>query len=112
MHNVIKVFEKAIHQKLYEYHSEGYETVYNGLILLPQEDINAAAGIIQLYEKILKSKKIPPLLESLITLKITIRKHLFQFPTILTLMNSIWDRWDLISRSQYLREKFKYPFKH
>lgn len=69
VHNVIKVFEKAIHQKLYEYHSEGYETVYNGLILLPQEDINAAAGIIQLYEKILKSKKIPPLLKSLITLK-------------------------------------------
>ncbi len=67
--NVINVFEKAIHQKLYEYHTEGYETVYNGLILLPQEDINAAEGIIQLYEKILKSKKIPPLLESLITLK-------------------------------------------
>ncbi|MDP9955044.1 hypothetical protein J2X97_000681 [Epilithonimonas hungarica] len=69
VYNIVNVFEKAIHQKLYEYHSEGYETIYNGLILLPEEDINAAAGIIQLYEKILKSKKTPPLLESLITLK-------------------------------------------
>jgi hypothetical protein len=66
---VRNVFEKAIHQKLYEYYSEGYETVYNGLILIPKEEMNAADGIIQLYEKILKSKKIPPLLELLITLK-------------------------------------------
>lgn len=66
---VCNVFEKATHQKLYEYYSEGYETVYNGLILIPKEEMNVADGIIQLYEKILKSRKIPPLLELLITLK-------------------------------------------
>lgn len=69
IHYVRNVFEKAIQERLYEYYSEGYETVYNGLILIPKEEMNAADGIIQLYEKILKSKKIPPLLELLITLK-------------------------------------------
>lgn len=74
VYNVGNVFEKAIGQKLHEYRSEGYETIYNGLILIPKEDMNAAEGIIQLYEKILKSKKTPPLLESLITLNNNIEK--------------------------------------
>ncbi|MDM1556108.1 AAA family ATPase [Chryseobacterium indologenes] len=69
VNNVVNVFEKATSQKLHEYRSEGYETIYNGLILIPKEDINAADGIIKLYEKILKSKKTPSLLEALITIK-------------------------------------------
>jgi hypothetical protein len=69
IHNVNNVFERAINQKLTEYHSEGYETIFNAVVLLPLEDMNAAIGIIQLYEKILKNKNTPSLLESLITLK-------------------------------------------
>jgi hypothetical protein len=62
------VFELAINQKIESYESEGYETLKSGIILLPDEDINAAIGIIQLYEKILKEKNIPELLKTFITL--------------------------------------------
>ena len=62
------VFELAINQEIESYKTEGYETLKNGLILLPDEDINAAIGIIQLYEKILKEKNIPELLKTFITL--------------------------------------------
>ena len=63
------VFKKAINQEIESYSIEGYETLNNAIILLPDEDINAAIGIIQLYEKILKEKNTPELLKSFITLK-------------------------------------------
>ena len=63
------VFKKAINQEIENYSTQGYETLNNAIILLPDEDINAAIGIIQLYEKILKEKNTPELLKSLITLK-------------------------------------------
>lgn len=63
------VFKKAISQEIESYSMDGYETLNNATILLPDEEINAAIGIIQLYEKILKEKNIPELLKSFITLK-------------------------------------------
>lgn len=63
------VFKKAINQEIESYLIQGYETLSNAIILLPDEDINAAIGIIQLYEKILKEKNTPELLKSFITLK-------------------------------------------
>ncbi len=63
------VFKKAISQEIESYSIDGYETINNATILLPDEDINAAIGIIQLYEKILKEKNTPELLKSFITLK-------------------------------------------
>lgn len=45
------VFKKAINQEIESYSMKGYETSYNAIILLPEEEINAAIGIIQLYEK-------------------------------------------------------------
>ena len=60
--NVNNVFERAIQQTIKDYQTEGYETISNGVVLLPQEDMNAAIGIIQLYEKILKNKDVPHLL--------------------------------------------------
>lgn len=63
------VFKKAIHQEINNYSIQGYETLNNAIILLPEEDINAAIGIIQLYEKILKEKNTPELLKSFINLK-------------------------------------------
>lgn len=62
------VFELAINQSIGNYKTEGYETLKNAIILLPDEDINAAIGIIQLYEKILKEDSIPELLKAFITL--------------------------------------------
>lgn len=63
------IFSLAIDQLIESYHSEGYNTIQNGIILLPDEDINAAIGIIHLYEKILKEKKVPLLLSNFINLK-------------------------------------------
>ncbi len=62
------VFTLVIEQPIDNYSIEGYSTVHNGIILLPNEEINAAFAIIQLYEKILKEKETPPLLSNLITL--------------------------------------------
>ncbi|MCL9806934.1 AAA domain-containing protein [Flavobacterium amniphilum] len=64
-----KVFKFSIDQDIEEYFTQGYETISNAIILLPDEEMNAAIGIIQLYEKILKEKEIPKLLKSFITLK-------------------------------------------
>ncbi|MEJ8590162.1 hypothetical protein JSO54_02805 [Riemerella anatipestifer] len=63
------VFKKAINQEIESYSIKGYETINNAIILLPDEDINAAISIIQLYEKILKERNIPELLKSFINLK-------------------------------------------
>lgn len=61
-------FEKAVSQSISAYKAEGYNTLGNGIILLPEEEFNPAIGIIQLYEKIIKSNIIPPLLKKFITL--------------------------------------------
>lgn len=65
---VKNVFTLAINQNIENYVSEGYETLKNGIVLLPDEDMNAAIGIIHLYEKILKEDSIPELLKTFITL--------------------------------------------
>ncbi len=63
------VFNKAVNQEIESYSIQGYETINNAIVLLPDEDINAAIGIIQLYEKLLKEENIPQLLKSLIALQ-------------------------------------------
>jgi Cdc6-like AAA superfamily ATPase len=65
---VKNVFKKAIEQKIESYKYERYETIGNGIILLPNEEINAAISIIQLYEKILQKNSLPQLLKTFITL--------------------------------------------
>ncbi|MEX8547865.1 MAG: AAA domain-containing protein, partial [Mucilaginibacter sp.] len=68
--NYIKtLFSIAIDQPIGNYKIEGYNTIQNGIILLPDEDVNAAIGIIHLYEKVLKEKNITLLLEKFINLK-------------------------------------------
>ena len=62
------VFALAINQNIENYQTEGYETLKNAIVLLPDEDVNAAIGIIHLYEKILKEDSIPELLKTFITL--------------------------------------------
>jgi hypothetical protein len=63
-----KVFELVVNRKINNYTSEGYATIHNGIVLLPDEEINAAIGIIHLYEKILHEKEIPELLHHFINL--------------------------------------------
>ncbi|TAF77820.1 MAG: hypothetical protein EAZ53_01270 [Bacteroidetes bacterium] len=63
------VFKKAINQEIETYSTQGYETIKNAIILIPDEDINAVIGIIHLYQNILKQKNTPALLKSFITLK-------------------------------------------
>ncbi|MDR7211073.1 AAA domain-containing protein [Flavobacterium piscis] len=65
---VKNVFALAINQSIENYKTEGYDTLKNAIVLLPDEDINAAIGIIHLYEKILKEDGIPELLKTFITL--------------------------------------------
>ncbi len=71
---VREVFKLAVNQELEDYTCAGYETVYNGIVLLPDEEINAAIGIIRLYEKILNEKHIPELLKSFININNSIEK--------------------------------------
>lgn len=77
------VFKKAINQEIESYSNQGYETINNAIILLPDEDINAAIGIIHLYEKILKEKNIPELLKSFITLKNENQKNPLGVPNLI-----------------------------
>ncbi|MDR3188799.1 MAG: hypothetical protein LBT94_06405 [Prevotellaceae bacterium] len=74
---VRKIFQTVGRQPLEEYTYSGYKTVYNGIILLPDEEINAAINIIPLYEKILKEKELPALLKHFITLNHTSEKSPF-----------------------------------
>ena len=78
------VFRKAINQELTSYSNQGYETVNNAIILLPDEDITAAIGIIHLYEKILKEKNTPELLKSFITLKNENQKNPLGVPNLIS----------------------------
>ncbi|MBE9465423.1 AAA domain-containing protein [Dyadobacter subterraneus] len=63
------VFKEVVEQNISTYTTDGYKTVHNGIILIPDEDINAATGIIQLYEKIAAETTIPPLLSEFINLE-------------------------------------------
>jgi len=62
-------FKIVTNQYLKDYTVEGFQTLKYGTIILTEEDNFAANGILQLYDKILKEKKIPQLLKSFITLK-------------------------------------------
>ena len=72
------VFQFATDQPINNYKVEGYNTIFNGVIVLPNEDINAAIGIIHLYEKILKESSIPTLLADFINLNNSIEHEPLQ----------------------------------
>lgn len=90
------LFKEVISQEIDSYTIQGYETLNNAIILLPDEEINACIGIIELYEKILykirKEKNTPELLKSFITLKNDNQKMPLGVP-------------DLIFPFQYHKEK-------
>lgn len=61
------VFKDISGQDFENYHVEGYHSIYSSIILLPEEDINAAFGILELYEKILQERRFPQLLSKFIS---------------------------------------------
>jgi hypothetical protein len=63
------VFKKATNQEIASYSINGYEILNNAIILVPNENIGPAIGIIQLYEKILAEEDTPELLKSFIHLR-------------------------------------------
>lgn len=67
--NLNSVFKFTVDQDLGSYNTDGYKCIYNATVLVPNEDINAAIGIIELYEKILKEKNLPTMLSEFISLK-------------------------------------------
>ncbi|MDR2650820.1 MAG: AAA family ATPase [Prevotellaceae bacterium] len=69
-----EVFQAVVQQSLEEYKYADYGTGYNGIVLLPNEEINAAMSIIQLYEKILHEENLPALLKHFINLNHTLAK--------------------------------------
>lgn len=74
IHYVRNVFSLAVNIELEKYACEGYEAVYNGIVLLPDEENYAAVGIIRLYEKILKENHLPELLKSFINISNSVEK--------------------------------------
>lgn len=67
--SINEIFKRCVGQSLETYQIEGYIVVKNGIVLLPDEDINAGIGIIQLYEKLLNEKSLPKLLSTFIELQ-------------------------------------------
>ncbi|MDR0580353.1 MAG: AAA family ATPase [Campylobacteraceae bacterium] len=65
---VKNIFKALTAKEFQKYNANAHETIYNGIIALPDKEVSASFGIIQLYEKILK-ENIPELLKTFITLK-------------------------------------------
>ncbi|SDX01431.1 AAA domain-containing protein [Hydrobacter penzbergensis] len=66
---VKEIFRSATKQKIDLYQAEGYETIDTAVVLLPDEEKQAAIGIVELYEKILRSHGDHSLLRELITIE-------------------------------------------
>lgn len=67
-------FQYVAEQDIENYKTEGYQTIHNGIIVIPDEDINAAIGIIHLYEAILNTELSLPLLSSFVNIDNTTQK--------------------------------------
>ncbi|MDR2341861.1 MAG: hypothetical protein LBD84_02310 [Campylobacteraceae bacterium] len=65
---VKSIFKAVTTKEFQQYGTDAHETIYNGVIALPDKELNASFCIIQLYEKILNNT-IPELLKTFITLK-------------------------------------------
>lgn len=70
-----ETFKLGTGQLLKEFKYDGYNNISNGIILLPEEDMNAAIGIINLYANIIKDGIVPSLLKKLIALKNSVTKE-------------------------------------
>ena len=60
LESVNKVFEFIAEKSLINYKTDSHNTVYDAIILLPNEEIGAAKSIVELYHRILEQKKVNP----------------------------------------------------
>ena len=60
LESINRVFEFVAEQSLINYETGGHNTVYDAIILLPNEEIGAAKSIIELYHRILEQKRVNP----------------------------------------------------
>lgn len=60
--SILDVFKEISGQNLETFQIEGYHSLYNSIILLPKDEINAAFGILELYEKILQENNLSELI--------------------------------------------------
>lgn len=74
-----KVFVDITDFSIGDYLSEDYNTIYNSIFLLPEEEVNAAYSIIQLYEKLIKKNTLPNLLSNFIKLENEIENEPLNF---------------------------------
>jgi len=61
-------FKNVVNQDIEHYNCDNHKTLNSAIILIPNEQIGASIGIIELYEKILKEKQLPDLLKELINI--------------------------------------------
>ncbi len=78
-----EVFRSVLHQNISDYNTVEYEVINNGIILLPNDDINAATGIIELYAKIINSNTTPELLKNFIDIENTEVKEPIDVPNLI-----------------------------
>lgn len=69
INHVKNIFRLVTNQEIDTYSVSGHQIIHHAIVLLPDEEKNAAEGIIQLYTQILKEKDLPELLKAFITLK-------------------------------------------
>lgn len=67
MDYIKNIFRNVVNQEIDQYQHEGYKTLNNAIIIVPDEQIVASAGIIELYDKILEEET-PKLLAKLINI--------------------------------------------
>jgi len=66
---LVGLFETLSGSSLAQFEVEGFATVRDGVVLMPDEETGAAVGVIGLYEKLSKEEKLPPLLHTFTTLE-------------------------------------------
>ena len=60
LESINQVFEFVAEQPLISYKADSHNTVYDAIILLPNEEIGAAKSIVELYHRILEQKRVNP----------------------------------------------------
>jgi len=73
--HIKSTFQFVTGQDIENYKTEGYQTTHNAIIVVPDEDVTAAIGIIHLYEEIIKTEINLPLLTSFISIDNTTQKR-------------------------------------
>lgn len=75
LESINKVFEFVAEKSLINYKTDSHNTVYDAIILLPNEEIGAAKSIVELYHRILEQKRVNPNFQFLLLSKFIGLEH-------------------------------------